>query len=62
MIEMLFTQQMVDEKMYDSELQMKLLIKHHKELGEDLSKEFKKHNKLQIKQFDAVMDDLEQMK
>ena len=62
MIEMLFTQQMVDEKMYDTELQKKLLIKHHNELSEDLSKEFKNHNRLQIKQFNEIMDDLEQIK
>lgn len=62
MIEMLFTQQMVDDEMYDTELQKRLLIKHHNELGEDLSKEFKKHNQKQIKQFDNIMDDLEQIK
>ena len=62
MIEMLFTQQMVDEKMYDTELQKKLLIKHHNELSEDLAKESKKHNKLQIKRFDEIIDDLEQIK
>ena len=60
MIEMLFTQQMIEEKMYDTDTQKYLLIKHLKELSEDLSKEFKKNNKEQVKKYNEIMNVLEE--
>ena len=58
MIEMLYTEQMIRDKMYKDDEEKLLLTLHYKDLGDKLVKEFQKNNKAQIKEYKSIYNDM----
>ena len=58
MIEMLYTEQMIRNKMYENDEEKLLLMLHINELGDKLVKEFQKNNKAQIKEYKYIYNEM----
>ena len=58
MIEMLYTEQMIRDKMYKDDEEKLLLTLHYKDLGDKLVKEFQKNNKAQIKEYKSIYNEM----
>ncbi len=58
MIEMLYTKQMIREKMYENDDEKLLLALHLKELSDELVKEFQKNNKKQIEEYKSIYNEM----
>lgn len=56
MIELLVIDQMIEEKKYENDFELKLLLKHKKVLTEQFINDFRLNNKEQVKKYTDIMN------
>jgi len=56
MIELLVVDQMIEEKKYENDFELQLLLKHKKVLTEKFIREFRLNNKEQVKKYNKIVN------
>jgi len=56
MIELLVVDQMIEEKKYENDFELQLLLKHKKVLTEQFIRDFKLNNKEQVKKYNEIVN------
>ena len=56
MIELLVIDQMIEDKNYENDFELQLLLKHKKVLTEQFIRDFKLNNKEQVKKYNEIVN------
>lgn len=56
MIELLVIDQMIEDKNYENDFELQLLLKHKKVLTEQFIKDFRLNNKEQVKKYNEIVN------